>query len=28
MPEFKVCAVALDRADITTPDPEGEADDE
>jgi assimilatory nitrate reductase catalytic subunit len=27
MPEFKVCAVALDRADITTPDPEGEADD-
>jgi assimilatory nitrate reductase catalytic subunit len=28
MPEFKVCAVALDRADITKPDPEGEADDE
>lgn len=28
MPEFKVCAVALDRADVTTPDPEGEADDE
>ncbi|MDT5303822.1 MAG: assimilatory nitrate reductase catalytic subunit, partial [Mycobacterium sp.] len=28
MPEFKVCAVALDRADITTPDPKGEADDE
>ena len=23
MPEFKVCAVALDRADITSPDPEG-----
>jgi len=28
MPEFKVCAVALDRADVTTPDPEGEVDDE
>ncbi|GAC1404826.1 MAG: molybdopterin oxidoreductase family protein [Mycobacterium sp.] len=28
MPEFKVCAVALDRADVTTPDPEGAADDE
>jgi assimilatory nitrate reductase catalytic subunit len=28
MPEFKVCAVALDRADVTTPDPEGEAADE
>jgi assimilatory nitrate reductase catalytic subunit len=28
MPEFKVCAVALDRADITNPDPEGEEDDE
>jgi assimilatory nitrate reductase catalytic subunit len=28
MPEFKACAVALDRADVTTPDPEGEADDE
>jgi assimilatory nitrate reductase catalytic subunit len=25
MPEFKVCAVALDRADVTNPDPEGEA---
>jgi assimilatory nitrate reductase catalytic subunit len=24
MPEFKVCAVALDRADATNPDPEGE----
>jgi assimilatory nitrate reductase catalytic subunit len=24
MPEFKVCAVALDRADVTSPDPEGE----
>jgi assimilatory nitrate reductase catalytic subunit len=24
MPEFKVCAVALDRADVTNPDPEGE----
>jgi assimilatory nitrate reductase catalytic subunit len=28
MPEFKVCAVALDRADVNNPDTEGEADDE